>query len=481
MKLIRLFSILGFANCFRLLRSIAKHGYTLMALLDAVKNTSSYLKDDKQQLHYTELYQQALALAAHLEETYKLKQNSKVVLSCTNSIPFVKALFATSGLGVELFLLNPNQKQSYISSFISKKKIDLIIGNSANKDEFESLNIPFFNCEKTFFATFQKTKIRRAKSAIVILSSGSKGTPKEEKRKVSVFNFINPLLDIVYKLELKKNQSVLVSVPLFHGYGLASLLLSLFLKQQITVTPKFDATKTVSLLNTTAIDCWIAVPLMIQKVFDSAHLQANVLKRCLSGGDVLPISTIQKIHATTTTKVYNLYGTSETGVCTIATHEDLIQYPATIGSKITGVQCKIVNTNGNEISEGIGELVVCCKWVSDARSQNYVATGDLVSCNAAGFYFYKGRKDDLIVVGGENMYPIELETIIYKYPNIEWVKVSPFLDENQNTRVIASLALKNGMPFIESEFIHWLSTQTPAYSIPKLIEIVQEVDTIKLM
>jgi acyl-CoA synthetase (AMP-forming)/AMP-acid ligase II len=201
----------------------------------------------------------------------------------------------------------------------------------------------------------------------------------------------------------------------------------------------------------------------------------------LSGGDVLPISTIQKIHATTTTKVYNLYGTSETGVCTIATHEDLIQYPATIGSKITGVQCKIVNTNGNEISEGIGELWVCCKWVSDARSQNYVATGDLVSCNAAGFYFYKGRKDDLIVVGGENMYPIELETIIYKYPNIEWVKVSPFLDENQNTRVKASLVLKNGMPFLESEFIHWLSTQTPAYSIPKLIEIVQEVDTIKLM
>jgi fatty-acyl-CoA synthase len=450
-----------------------------MALLDVVKNKSSFLKDDNEQLHFADLYQESIIMSSHLQEVYKLNKNSKIILCATNSIAFVKAMFASSGLGAELYLMNPNQKQLYVASFISKKKIDLIIGDSSNKEMFETLDIPFFNCEETMISIPKKVNIIRTNSSIVILSSGSKGIPKEEKRKMAVLNFINPLLDIVKKLELIKNNAVLISVPLFHGYGLASILLSIFLEQNITLMQKYDTLKTVNILNTKAIDCWVAVPMMVQKVLDTNQLKQYMLKRCISGGDLLPYRTIQKIDSIT--KIYNLYGTSESGVCSIASHNDLLKYEGTIGQMINGVQSKIIDLNGNEMEEGIGELYVHCKWVSDARSQNFVATGDLVSKNADGFYFYKGRKDDMIVIGGENIYPIEIESVIYKYPSINWVRVNSFIDEYQYIRIQASLVLKKGIFFSEIAFKEWLNSQLPAYCIPRKIELLDEIESVKLM
>jgi len=126
-------------------------------------------------------------------------------------------------------------------------------------------------------------------------------------------------------------------------------------------------------------------------------------------------------------------------------------------------------------------LLVNCKWSSDIRSNQFVATGDLMYKNQEGFYFYKGRKDDRMVIGGENIYPIELESIIYTHPSISWVKVSPFVDENENTRIQAELVIKESRAFVEEDFLDWLKARIPSYMWPKSITVIPEVVPSKLM
>jgi acyl-coenzyme A synthetase/AMP-(fatty) acid ligase len=221
---------------------------------------------------------------------------------------------------------------------------------------------------------------------------------------------------------------------------------------------------------------------MIQKVYDVGNLKANSLKSIISGGDVLPSKIVETIHKTSNIKVYNMYGTSETGVCIIATNEDLKKYPNTIGKSILGVKIKINDTNGRAIhNDDIGQLVVKCKWSSEDKKNDFYQTGDLVSKNKEGYYFYAGRIDDLIIVGGENIYPSELEYMIYKYLGIKWVKAKSVITENGTVGIHLDLLVHNKNTFNKHEFQNWMLHEIPKYMIPSSIAFLDSDLVLKLM
>ena len=162
-----------------------------------------------------------------------------------------QSLFAISSLGTNVYLLNPNQKKDYYDFFFTKNKIDLVMGQKQNEQNFENKQIPYYCFEKDVDDINRSTNNSNQKwksSTIVILSSGSKGKPKNEKRNLSVVQYLNPLIDIIKKLGLRDNKSVLISVPVFHGYGLAALFLSLFMNQKIRLSSKFNPEKTLTIL-----------------------------------------------------------------------------------------------------------------------------------------------------------------------------------------------------------------------------------------
>lgn len=480
--------VLGLRRIACIAVSIYKHGFTLLALLDAVKNqnpNNTYIADDHDWVSYDHLYKQSLVLARHLHEQYSIGSKSRVAIVSANSIEFLRSLFAVSGLGADIFLLNPNQKEEYFRTVFEKHKITLIIATAASTDDFREHRIPFYALDTTVSTTAKSglpNAIRWKKGRLVILSSGSGGQPTIERRKISVMQFLNPITYIISKLHLKENKSVLISVPVFHGYGLAALFLSFFLGQKIRLTGKFDAGKTRQILKEDEINCWIAVPLMIQKVLAAGDLGSTLVKSIISGGDVLPSSVVETIHNTTKIRLYNMYGTSETGVCTIASDEDLRKYPDTIGKTITGVKTMIHDAKGNfATTGGTGRLFVKCGWSSDTRSNAFIATGDLVSANEEGYYFFKGRQDDLMVIGGENVYPIEIENVIYKHPGIRWVKAKRITDSHDVTKIHVDLVIHPESAFDQNQFLDWISTQVPNYMIPKTVAILSEQPVLKLM
>jgi len=480
--------ILGFRQIIRTIASVCKHGLTLLALLDSVKNTNSKqdcIQDDHQQLSYKDLYGQSLAMAYLLNKKYGIGPKSKVVIVSANSVAFVKSLFAVSGLGADVFLLNPNQKKEYFGHFLDTQKTDLIISDTALADYPASYNIPFVSYNSItglHAATTIKNIVKRKKGNIVILSSGSKGKPKAEKRKVSAIKYLNPLIDSIEKLHLKENRSVLISVPIFHGYGLAALFLSVFMAKKIYLTAAFNAEKTLQLLQEQQVDCWIVVPLMIQKVYALPNVKITPLKSIITGGDVLPPGIIGRVHKVSNVQIYNMYGTSQTGVCTLATNAHLQLYPNTIGKAITGIATKIVDSNGNAVPTGTnGMLHVKCSWSSDNNKNRYVFTGDIVSKNSEGYYFYKGRHDDLMVIGGENVYPAELEDVIYKNAAIAWVKATNITNDNHITKIHVDIVLHEDTDFNHKEFLAWIADCVPGYMIPKSVAVLKEAVGTKLI
>ncbi|MNX78478.1 putative acyl--CoA ligase YhfT [compost metagenome] len=487
MKKISRLQIFGFKQILLTIKSINKHGFTLLTLLDSVKGASkdnAYIEDEFQKLSYNELYEQSVTLSYYLYEKYNIESNSKIIIVGTNSVLFVKSLFAVSGLGTNIILLNPNQKKEYFDSFLKKQQIDLIITERDLLNIFSSSNTPIFCYDEITDLSLNyelKNTLRRKKGSISVLSSGTKGKPKIESRKFYIKNFLNPLFDIIQKLHLKKNKSTLISIPLFHGYGIASLLLSIFMTQKIRLFKKFNPEKTSFFLKNENTDYWITVPLMIQKVYQLNESQLKV-KNIISGGDVLQLNIIKTIHKTQSTKLYNLYGTSETGVCTIATHQDLIKYPETIGKNIKGVTVKIKNLNQSEATEDtVGNLFIKCRWSADNKNNMEISTGDLALKNKEGYLFIKGRLDDMIIIGGENVYPIEIENVIYKNQNIEWAKVKKTIDENQMTKIHVDLVMKQNVVFCEREFVNWISNKVPNYMIPKYFSVLENIPDTKLI
>ncbi|MNK73425.1 putative acyl--CoA ligase YhfT [compost metagenome] len=251
--------------------------------------------------------------------------------------------------------------------------------------------------------------------------------------------------------------------------------------QKIRLFKKFNPEKTSFFLKNENTDYWITVPLMIQKVYQLNESQLKV-KNIISGGDVLQLNIIKTIHKTQSTKLYNLYGTSETGVCTIATHQDLIKYPETIGKNIKGVTVKIKNLNQSEATEDtVGNLFIKCRWSADNKNNMEISTGDLALKNKEGYLFIKGRLDDMIIIGGENVYPIEIENVIYKNQNIEWAKVKKTIDENQMTKIHVDLVMKQNVVFCEREFVNWISNKVPNYMIPKYFSVLENIPDTKLI
>lgn len=472
----------------QVLLSLNKHGFTLLALLDFAKEISEpdiSIQDDSENLSYTELYKQSVTLANFLNKNHNITSGSSVAILSSNSIDFVKYMFAVSGLGADLFLLNPRQNKDYFNNFIDNQKPDIIIGENSLTEKLTLYKIPFLSFDEMrkddTTITLQKT-LKRKRSNIIILSSGSNGKPKAEKRKISPLKYLNPLIDTVEKLRLRENRSVLISVPIFHGYGLAALFFSFFMAQKITLTKKFDPQNTVKLLHDGRIDCWIAVPLMIQKVFSLPTLPFNMVKNIISGGDTLSANSVSVIHKNSSAKIYNMYGTSETGVCTIATDEDLKRYPNTVGKTITGITTRIISTGERKAHyDKVGQLFVKCPWSSDNKKGRYTPTGDIFTMNHEGYYFYKGRHDDLIIIGGENIYPVELENVIYSSKNIQWVKARSIKDGNHVIKIHIDIVLNTEVDFILEEFLEWITRRVPNYMIPKSVTVLDTIPTIKLM
>ncbi len=491
MNIIRLFlalsksGLLSLSSITKLLWEIFKHGLNLMTLLDFAASkygNSVALIDDRDELTFSKLLKESMQLSTFLKEQYDVKPNQKIGLLCRNHTSLVKSIFALSRLGTNLYLINVEIGKVQFDQLVKKQQFDLFIYDEQFSLFANESNIKHKLCISKIIkdlnhSILEHQPIKRTSSSnIVLLTSGTTGTPKEVIHKPSLFNYLNPFLGMVQRLKLVQYQNGYIATPLFHGYGIAILFLFIVLGKKIVLSEKFEAKKACVLIQKHQVEIVTVVPLMIHKMMKENVAHLSSLRCIASGGAVLNPNLVEEVKETLGDVLYNLYGTSETGLNIIATPDDLTYSTSTLGKGIKGVKLKIVNPLQATVERGtIGQLWVKSKGSMFNPHDQWISTGDLGSQDVNGFYFLAGRQDDMIVSAGENVYPNPVENILLELPFIEDVAVIGIQDEQFGQRLQAFIQTKQGADILQDEVFEWLQSKVARYEMPKEITFIESI------
>ena len=491
MNIIRLFlalsksGLLSFSSITKLLRAIFKQGLNLMTLLDFAESKygeNIALIDDADELTYSELLNDSIKLSTFLEEQYDIGPKQKVGILCRNHTSLVKGIFALSRLGSNLYFINAEIGKAQFHQLINKHQFDFFIYDAHFSTFVNESTIKQKLCMSEMMdilihSKLAKQSIRRNSSSnIILLTSGTTGTPKEVIHKPSLFNYLTPFLGMVQRLKLVQYKNGYIATPLYHGYGIAILFLFITLGKKVVLSEKFDAKKACALIRKHEVEVVTVVPLMIHKMMSENVAYLSSLRCIASGGAVLNPNLVEEVKGTLGDVLYNLYGTSETGLNIIATPSDLTYSTCTLGKGIKGVKLNIVNPPQRKVERGtIGQLWVKSKGSMVNPHNNWISTGDLAYQDDNGFYFLAGRQDDMIVSAGENVYPIHIENILLEHPFIEDVGVIGIQDEQFGQRLQAFIQTKQGAEITQEELLEWLQSKVARYEMPKEITLIHSI------
>lgn len=470
---------------FSLLNSIRSTGVNLFAIL----HTAYKLYPDKTAITteyvsytYQELFLYTRQLACWLKQHNLIAQKQKVAITGENSPELIFTILASALLGADIYLLNAQMTTTQLNAITDKFKFHVLFYDDQSNSELQTSTnkdcniLSLAQCFNTARKQINPDKIKSFKikgnsfNKLVVLTSGSTGTPTAAGRKASVNNYLQVFLALFKQLKLYTYDSLYLAPPLYHGFGIATLCISLLLGKQTFISSGFDTIRACRLISRHKIQVMTLVPLMIQRMIEQDAHSLSSLECLISGGAPLPVFLLKNIQQALGDKLYNLYGSSEAGVCTLATPEDLKQFPDTIGRPLTGVKIKILLPDKQEAPAGTeGEICIRCNW--STNKYKWLHTGDKGYENNQGYYFLTGRIDNMIISGGENVYPSELENILRQHPGIRDVIVISIDDPEFGKRLKAIIIPIFGNESDEEQIMQWLKGRASRYQMPKTIRL----------
>jgi len=473
---------------FRLIEALLTTGVNLMALLRVAARLHPQrmaLLDDQTQLSYRQLWEQAESLAQTLHWDYGIQRQQKVAIACRNHAAGVKAIFAASRVGAHVFLLNPEMSEDQLQSLVKRLSIDFFIYDPRD-DQPVSHWLELSLQNRKALPSYHPTRpsinqlaispggssrsLKAVKTGnIVVMTGGTTGQPKPASRKPSLLNFLPPFIALLEQVHLDRYRSLYIATPIYHGFGLAALLIGIVLGAEMYVSRRFEAAHACSLIAHHQIEVVTLVPLMLQRMLKQEGRSLTSLRCILSGGAMLMPDLAQSALKELGPVLFNLYGTSEAGFCILATPVHLSRKPASIGQPVWGVQASLVDGGEQEvISSTIGRLRIRSAWATQQKS--WIETGDLAYRDSEGDIFLCGRVDDMVVSGGENVYPIDLENFLLQHPEIDAAVVFGIPDAEFGQRLKAIVVTNKGAPLSEMALKDWLKPRVARYQMPAIIE-----------
>lgn len=460
-------------------KSLIYEGISLMALLRFAAHFYPHrcaIIDETQSLSYQDLYTHTCQLAEILHTEYHLHPQMVVALLGRNSLILTLLLHALSRLGIRTTLLSTDLGTEQITADFQKHRYHLFIYDSDLKQIPTELPCVAVTTEKINDILLHKhSQIKKRKlpkiwrgGEITIHSGGTRGNFKSIARRPSVTSFLPPLLALLHNIRIYEYKSVLISLPFYHGFGLSTLIISLLMGKKVCLQKRFDAIKTLEIIQREQIEVMPIVPAMLSRFWqiENAKEKTKSLRCLISGGDRLPKSLIETTHKEIGEVLFNLYGTSEAGFFMLATPKELASFDeTTLGKPIQGVDCKIKNLN----EEGIGTLWVRSRWAMRGLRNQWQNTGDLVSQNSEGYFFHHGRADRMIVCGGENVQPEHIEQVLLSHPMIVAARAFNVPDPDFGNVIHTEIECTPKATLTEVTLLNWLRPQLSRAEMPHSI------------
>ncbi|RSM47463.1 acyl-CoA synthetase [Actinoplanes sp. ATCC 53533] len=409
--------------------------------------------DEQRALTYRELLDRAERLARALRADLGVEPGDRVGLLCRNSAGMIETLVAVTSLGADAVLVNTGLSGHQLAAVAREQRLRTVI----HDDEFELPEglegIGEARREELIGAAppGELTPPGRAGRTIV-LTSGTTGVPKGAMRRTP--GGFGPLCSMIDRIPLRAGERVLIAAPLFHTWGYAGLQIALALRATIVLRRRFEPATALAALVDEKCTAMVAVPVMLQQLMELAPDGPRPPLRVVAvSGSALPGGLATRFMDRYGDVLYNVYGSTEVSWASIATPADLRAAPNTAGRPPHGTRAEVLDEAGRPLPAGaVGRLFVGNEMLfegytngaSRERRDGLLATGDLGHVDAAGRVFVDGREDDMIVSGGENVFPAEVENLLADLPQVREVAVVGVPDTEYGQRLAAYLVLHPG-------------------------------------
>jgi long-chain acyl-CoA synthetase len=330
-------------------------------------------------------------------------------------------------------------------------------------------------------------------TAVVLHTSGTTGTPKGAEL---THGSLGSNRDIVVRrlLKLTDDDVVLACLPLFHVFGMTCAMnAAISAGAGLSLMARFAPAEAIERIRRDRVTVLEAVPTMysaLLSVADQFSLAATAtLRTCVSGGAALPVAVLNDFEKTFDAMILEGYGLSETSPAVTFNHPDAERRPGSIGTPIEGVQVRLVDPDGNEVAFGApGELqvkgpnVMKGYWnlpdaTGEAIKDGWFATGDIAVVDTDGYYYVVDRMKDLIIRGGYNVYPREIEEALHEHPAVAAVAVIGIPHDSLGEEVGAAVVLKAGASAEPAELRQFVKGRVAAYKYPRRIWFVDSLPT----
>ncbi len=325
------------------------------------------------------------------------------------------------------------------------------------------------------------------KGRVVILTSGTTGAPKGATRKQP--DSLGPAAALFSKIPLRARETTVIATPMFHSWGYAHFTLGLPLASTLVLRRKFDPQDTLDAVARHRATALAVVPVMLQRIVDLppeaiARYDLRALRVVAASGSALPGELATRVMDVLGDVLYNLYGSTEVAWATIATPEDLRAAPGTAGRPPLGTVVKLLDPSGREVSRGArGRIFVANEMVFEGYTgggsketvRGLMSTGDLGHFDDAGRLFVDGRDDEMIVSGGENVFPREVEDLLARHEQIEEAAVIGVQDTEFGQRLKAFVVPRSGAGLSEETIKEYVKRNLARYKVPREVVFLEEL------
>ena len=333
----------------------------------------------------------------------------------------------------------------------------------------------------------------------ILYTSGTTGQPKGAElthlnlwsNVVTTWSIHMPALDFTDGVQ----KTVLITLPLFHTTGqTVQMNTNIYGGNRVVLLPRFEPKATLDAMVAEKVNFWVGVPTMYWSLlkysnengYDISRIAEN-MRVCSSGGAPMPVEVMREFQEKFNVRVMEGYGLSETSPLATFNHFERPPKPGTVGQAIFGVEIKCVDDDDTEVPRGErGEVVIRGTNImkgyykrpeatAEAFRNGWFHTGDIGTMDDEGYLSIVDRKKDMILRGGYNVYPRELEEVIITHPAVSLCAVIGVPDERLGEEVKAFLVLKQGCHLSSDDFIAWCKTQFAANKYPRHVEFRDEL------
>ena len=463
------------------------------------------LVDDIGELTFEQIHRRSNALARGLAER-GVGEGDAVAVMCRNHRYFIESSFAIARLGADILYVNTSFAGPQLVGVLEREKPTMVIHDEEFAGLLDKVDVDLQQlvawsdadpgedgCEGVIAATDDadlSSPDRQSRSTI--LTSGTTGTPKGASRGAAGVGGVGAAVSLLSALPLKTRWTTHIAAPLFHTWGWAHFQLSMLLGSTMILTRRFEPDRCMELVAEHCCKSLVVIPVMLSRILEAVgpdgetptSYDVRSLAVVAASGSALPGDLSTSWMDAYGDNLYNIYGSTECALATIASPADLRAAPGTAGRAPMGTDVRLFDDQDRPVSgDGPGRIFVRNSMLFEGYTSggskdvigDLMATGDVGRFDSAGRLFVEGRDDDMIVSGGENVFPQEVEDLLSRHDAVVEVAAIGVADERFGQRLRAFVVVRSDADVSEVDLKDHVKANLARYKVPREIIFLDEL------